>query len=369
MRIKRIHLQQVSLPLQTPFVTAHGTTKQRLTTLLTVYLNNGYSGVGELPAFTDSRYLPETQASTWLSLRQEIMPLLQHFDFATPQEVAHQLQRYLRGHQLARAAVETAVWAAYAVMRRQPLAILIGGAVRPVHVGISLGHYAEWQTLVQQVQAAIAAGYHRIKLKLTRPADVDQIVALRQLYPQLALMVDANSAFTLADLAQLKKLDQLHLQLIEQPLAADDFVEHASLQRQLKTPLCLDENIHSLADVKTAAALKSCRAINLKIARVGGLTTALAITDYCRQHGLIVWCGGMLGSGISRAFDLALASRPELTLPGDISASQRYFEQDVLTSPLTLRQGCLQLAATPGLGVQLNQQRVQQTLTREAWLG
>lgn len=368
MRIEHIHLQQISLPLRSPFVTAHGITKQRVTTLLTVYLNNGYSGVSELPAFTDSRYLPETQASTWLTLQQEIVPLLRHFEFTTPQEVAQYLQRYLRGHQLARAAMETAIWAAYALKLRQPLATLIGGAVRPIPVGISLSHYTEWSILVKQVKAAVMAGYRRVKLKLTKPADVDQIVALRQLYPRLNLMVDANSAFTLADLAQLKKLDRLNLKLIEQPLAADDFVEHAYLQRQLKTPLCLDENIHSLADVKTAAALKSCQAINLKITRVGGLTAALDIVKYCQQHRLLVWCGGMLGSGISRAFDLALASRPEFTLPGDISASQRYFEQDVLTQPLTLQQGCLKVAPTPGLGVQLDRQRVQQTLKQETWL-
>ncbi|MFC6171442.1 o-succinylbenzoate synthase [Loigolactobacillus jiayinensis] len=368
MRITQLHLQQVGLPLQTPFVTAHGTTTVRITTLVTVYLDNGYQGVGELTAFTDSGYLPETQASAWTVLQQEIAPLLRDFTFAMPTELAAYLQQHLRGNQLAQAAVETAVWAAYAQMQQHPLAELIGGQVKPVPVGISLGHFDSTKALLAQVAAGVAAGYQRVKLKLTGPADVAQVQAVRRLYPHLALMVDANSAFTTTDLPTLQQLDQLNLALIEQPLAADDFVEHAWLQRQLKTPLCLDENILSLADVQTAVALKSCRAINLKITRVGGLTAALAIVAYCRQQNLMVWCGGMLASGVSRAFDLALASRAEFVLPGDISASARYFQQDVLAQPLVLQNGCLQLAPTPGLGATVAPVVVAQYLQHELWL-
>lgn len=368
MQIIQIQLQQIGLPLQTPFVTAHGTTKLRITTLVTVYLDNGYSGVGELTAFTDSRYLPETQASAWTVLQHEIAPLLRGFEFTRPSELATYLQQQLRGNQLACAAVETAVWAAYAKRQQQPLAHLLGGNVRPIPVGISLGHFATTTELLAQVTASVAAGYQRVKLKLTGPADVAQVAAVRARYPQLTLMVDANSAFTPADLPALQQLDQLDLALIEQPLANDDFVQHAWLQQQLHTAICLDENILTLADAQTAVALKSCRAINLKITRVGGLTTALAIVAFCQQRQIQVWCGGMLASGVSRAFDLALASRMEFTLPGDISASARYFKQDVLQQPLELRHGCLQLAATPGLGVTVDQQVVQQHLLKEEWL-
>ncbi|MFL2030110.1 o-succinylbenzoate synthase [Loigolactobacillus zhaoyuanensis] len=368
MQITKLHLQKIALPLQTPFITTHGVTKVRTTTLVTVYLADGSSGVGELTAFTDSKYLPETQASAWTVLQEEIVPLLHRFNFMQPTELASYLQRNIRGNQLARAAVETATWAAFAQLQQQPLAKLIGGSIWPVPVGISLGHFKSTEELLAQVAESVASGYQRIKLKLTGVADVAQVQAVRAVYPKLMLLVDANSAFTTADLSALQQLDQLGLALIEQPLAADDFVQHAWLQQQLSTPICLDENILSLADVQTAVALKSCRAINLKITRVGGLTTALAIVDYCRQHQVQVWSGGMLASGISRAFDLALASRAEFTLPGDISASERYFKQDVLQQPLVLEQGCLQLSATPGLGVTVDQKVVQQQLQAECWL-
>ncbi|MDA5386706.1 o-succinylbenzoate synthase [Loigolactobacillus backii] len=373
MQIKKIRLLPVTLPLISSFKTSEDNLNTREVTLVQVSTTTGLSGLGELEAFAHPTYTAETQATARQMIQQEIVPLLTDFQFALPEELSQHLA-VIQGNQMAKAAVETAVWDLYAQSQQKSLAAVLAQRlqVRPrrqIAVGVSIGQQPSVDQLLQKIQLYLNQGYQRIKLKITGVAEIAMVEHVRQQFPKLNLMVDANSAFTLTELPALRRLDKLNLAMIEQPLATDDFVQHAHLQKQLTTSLCLDENIFGLADVATAVTLKSARAINLKLARVGGLTNTLAIVQYCQKQRIEVWCGGMLETGVGRAANLALASLPLFTFPGDISASDRYFSEDVIQKPFELAQGGrLTVPDQAGLGVNLTAKYLGK-MAEQTWIG
>jgi O-succinylbenzoate synthase len=266
-----------------------------------------------------------------------------------------------RGHQMAKAGLELACMDLQARMTNQPLSALLGGTRPRIPVGVSLGIQPDLARLLERVDRYLALGYQRIKLKIKPGWDIDIVAAVRQRHPDILLSVDANSAYTLDDRQHLKRLDDFNLLMIEQPLDHDDLLDHAQLQRELATPICLDESITGLRQAKKALEIGSCRMINIKVGRVGGYSQALAIHDLCRSQGVPVWCGGMLESGIGRAHNIALASLPGFTLPGDISASSRYFARDVIVPEVEVApDGTVNVPCGSGLGFEVDQNYIAQ---------
>lgn len=355
MKITNIEAHQIRLPLVTPFQTSYGSLSEKAIDIIVVRDDAGHEGYGELVAFETANYIDQTISGERLVIAKELVPLLTKGSISHPSEVS-QLFASVRGHEMAKSALETAVWDLFAKRNKQSLGALFQVETKSLKVGISLGIEPDITTLLKQVSAAVTAGYERVKLKIKPGYDKEPLQAIRQAFPSLILMADGNSAYTLADQGQLKKLDDLSLAMIEQPLGVDDFVDHVQLQKAIKTPICLDENIRSLADVRTAYHLGSCQSINLKIPRVGGVSEALKILNYCQEKGIHVWLGGMFESGIGRSLNIQFAAQPGFAFPGDISASERYFKEDIITSPFMLKAGALTLPTGPGLGVSLNQE-------------
>jgi O-succinylbenzoate synthase len=280
------------------------------------------------------------------------------------------LEYNFRGHNMAKAAIEMASWALIAQRDGMPLARLLGGTKTEIPTGISIGIQESPEVLVERVGRALADGYRKIKLKIEPGHDIDFITAVRDAYPDAPLMADANNAYSLADAHHLKQLDALKLVMIEQPLAHDDIVRHAELQRMLDTPICLDESITSVDRAEDMITLKSGRIVNIKPGRVGGLQQARAIHDLCAKHGIPVWCGGMLESGIGRAYNVALASLPNFKIPGDLSPSSRYWERDVVTPEWTMSaDGIMQVPLDkPGVGVTVDVNRIDDLTVRSQTL-
>lgn len=353
MMIKRAAIYPVTLPLVRPFQTSYGCINQRELLLLELKDELGNVGYGEVSAFDYPDYTEETIVTVEQVLIKYLLPLLKDVAFSHPEKVRDRF-RSIQGNDMAKAAVEMAVWDLYGKRVGQSLHTLIGGTKETVNVGVSIGIEQDLETLVQQIKEYVSQGYQRVKLKIRPGYDLEPIRAIRHAFPALQLMADANSAYRASDIPLLKKLDAYHLAMIEQPFGARDFVTHSLLQKQMMTTVCLDEAIRSLDDVKTARALDSARAINVKISRVGGLTNALEIVDFCVEHQLLVWCGGMLSSGIGRAADLALSSMDAFTFPGDVSASNRYFLKDIIVTEFVLEQGQMTVPKGNGLGVTLS---------------
>jgi O-succinylbenzoate synthase len=311
---------------------------------------------GEAP-----HYSPETTDTAWLVLCQWVAPRVLGRRFAGPEEIQPLLDVDLRGHNMAKAAVEMAAWEATARLRGVSLATLLGGTAQRIPVGISIGIQESPERLVDRVRSCLAQGYRKIKMKIEPGRDLDWLRAVRAAVgPEAPLMADANNAYTLADLPRLKALDELGLLMIEQPLAWDDLLRHAALQKELKTPICLDESITSADRAEDAIALGSGRIVNIKAGRVGGFRQAIAVHDVCARHGLPVWCGGMLESGVGRAHNVALASLPNFTLPGDLSPSRRYWARDIVDPEWTMdAAGWVEVPVDrPGMGVAVDRERV-----------
>ncbi len=348
--IDAVTLTHIAMPLVTPFETSFGRDVVRETLIIEVRAAAG-SGWGQTVAFADPGYSSETNDTCWAILSRYLIPAL----LAAPLTDLADLHRrwaWIRGHHMARAGLEGAAAALLAEVAGRPLAQFLGGSRDRVAVGVSIGIQESPATLRDVVADYRAAGYARIKLKIKPGKDVAYVAAVRAAFPDVALTADANSAYTLADADHLRQLDAFGLTMIEQPLADSDIYEHSLLQQQLTTPICLDESIHSLADARAALDLGSCRVINIKVGRVGGLLPAIAIHDLCRARGVPVWCGGMLETGVGRAANLAIAGLPGFTLPGDISASARYFHSDIATPAFTLNpDSTITVPTTPGLGV------------------
>ncbi len=352
MKIERIELHHVDMPLAHPFETSFGREITRPCILVAVHAG-GLTGWGECTAHSGPWYSSETIETAWHVLRDFLIPEMLGQEVESPTGVVARFKR-VRGHPMARAALENAVWDLLAQARGVSLAAMLGGGRDRVLVGVSVGIESTLDELLGRVAEHVAEGYRRVKLKIKPGWDVEAVRATRERWPDLQLQVDANSAYTLDDAPVLRELDQFDLLLIEQPLHHDDIVDHAQLQRQLRTPLCLDESIHSPEHARWALDIDACRIINIKVGRVGGLTAAKKIHDLCAERGVPVWCGGMLETNVGRAANVALATLPNFTLPGDISASVRYYRQDIAEPNFVLNEdSTLSVPAGPGLGVRV----------------
>jgi O-succinylbenzoate synthase len=368
MRIETIEVRELSLPLRHPFETSFGRTEVKEFLLVAVSAD-GVTGYGECVADRDPYYLPETSGTVRHVLKDFLAPLAFAVEIAHPREVLPALAR-VRGHEMAKAALEMAVWELWARREGVPLSRLLGGDKRHIQAGVSVGLQEDEAALLRKVEAEIAAGYRRIKIKVKPGHDRSLVRALRGRFGAVPLMVDANSAYTLDDLAVLRDLDQHGLMMIEQPLAWDDVVDHATLQRELRTPICLDESIRSADLARQAVDLGACRVVNIKAGRVGGFTASLAVHDLCRARGVPVWCGGMLESGIGRLANVHLQTLPGFSLPGDTSASARYFEEDLVDPPVVVSSdGLIAVPEGPGIGHDIVWPRVERaTVGRETWV-
>ena len=359
-RLEQITLREIGMPLVHFFETSFGRTTERRIVLVEVQ-SGGVSGWGEVTAGENPFYNEEWTESAWLILRDFVAPRVLRHDFASASDVAAR-SAHIRGHLMARGGLEAAVWDLEARMLGKPLYQHIGqgaqgAAHREIPCGVSIGIQDSVPQLLQKIEAELAAGYQRIKMKIKPGWDVDVIREVRRRFPDILLMADANSAYTLADAPLLQRLDEFNLMMIEQPLAHDEIIDHAKLQAQLKTPICLDECIRSAHQAEQAIAMDAGRIINIKLGRVGGFAEAKRVHDVAQSAGIPVWCGGMLEAGIGRAHNIALATLPNFTLPGDISASQRYWARDIIHPPVEVTaQGTIAVRDQPGFGYELDRE-------------
>jgi O-succinylbenzoate synthase len=364
MQIREMTLRELRMKLVAPFETSAMRTDVRRIVLVGVRVD-GVMGWGECVAGEAPGYSPETTDTAWHILREHVWPLVKERKFSAAAEVWALLEP-VRGHNMAKAALETAVWDAEAKQRGVPLAKLLGGKREEIGSGVSVGIKESLDELVAEVKKELAAGYQRIKIKIKPGKDLEPVKRLRQEFPRIKLMVDANSAYRLEDLQLLQQLDAFHLMMIEQPLGWDDLYGHVQLQKKLQTPICLDECIHTLEHAEAAIALGACKIINIKVGRVGGYTAAKKIHDLCQANHVPVWCGGMLESGIGRAHNIAVSTLPNFTLPGDVSASRRYWEEDIIEPEVTVSaQGTIRVPTGPGIGFQPRLEAIEKLTVRE----
>jgi O-succinylbenzoate synthase len=369
--VRRLVFREIAMPLREPFRISSGVTRERRILLVEAVEGDGATGWGECVAGERPNYSPETIDTARHALREWLGPLLLGRPLGHPTEAAPLFDGAVRGHRMAKAALEMALWALQAERTGRPLAAVLGGTRAQVPVGISLGIQPNPDALVEKATAAHREGYRRVKLKIMPGSDVPFVAAVRSALPGATLSVDANAAYRPGDADHLAQLDRFDLAMIEQPLEPEDLCRHAELQRRLRTPICLDESITSAARAEDAAALGSARIVNIKPGRVGGHGAARAVHDACALHGIPVWCGGMLESGIGRAHNVALASLPNFSLPGDLSPSARYWERDVVTPEWTMSsEGMVQVPlGRPGLGVTVDRDRLDDLTVRLEELG
>jgi len=365
--IDRIALREIHLALKEPFRISSGIESTRRILLLEIGDRDGAGVWAECVASALPNYTPETIDTAWLAIRQWLAPRLLGRAIDGPEAVHNLLAENIRGHNMAKASLEMGCWGLAAEMQRVPLTKLLGGTRDRVPTGISLGIQSAPDRLVERARAAVAAGYRKIKLKIQPAQDVEYVRAVRQaLGDDVEIMADANAAYTIADASHLAALDEFHLIMLEQPLGADDLLQLADLQRSMKTPLCLDESITDLNRARAMIELGSGRIINIKPGRVGGFTASKAIHDLCQGAGIPVWCGGMLESGVGRAYNVALASLPNFSLPGDLSPSARYWRQDVVSPEWTMdAEGMVHVPRDrPGIGVEVDAEFIESLTTR-----
>jgi o-succinylbenzoate synthase len=362
-RIDLLELRLLRLPLVRPFETSFGRVSTRAIVLVTVHAD-GAEGWGESVADTHPFYSGETVNSVWQVIDEYLAPRILAAPIAHPRDVGERL-RGVRGHHMAKAAVEMAIWDLYARQQDLPLSRLLGGTRTAVPSGVSIGIESSIEALLDRIAIERAAGYQRVKLKIKPEWDLEVIERVRGRWPDLPLMVDANAAYRLEDADHLAALDAFDLLMIEQPLGEDDLVDHAALQRRLRTAICLDESIETRADAAAALALGACRQVNIKPGRLGGHAESIAVHDACGAAGVPVWHGGMLETGIGRAHNLHLASLPHFTVPGDIAASERYFQPDLVDPPIQVAaDGTVAVPGGPGIGVTIVSERVERATER-----
>ncbi|MBX6350023.1 MAG: o-succinylbenzoate synthase [Clostridia bacterium] len=367
MRLERVRLHVLRMRMKEPFRTSFGVEEEKRVILVEADVE-GAVGVAECVAMVEPLYNEEWVEGAFLMLRDFLAPALLGADFDHPREVAPKLD-FIRGNRMAKSAIESAIWDAYAKARGIPLWEALGGSWRPIPVGISVGIQPSPEALVRKVEGYLAAGYRRVKLKIAPGADLEYVAAVRRAFPDVPVMVDANSAYRLADADHLARLDDYDLMMIEQPLGHDDIVWHARLQSRLRTPICLDESIHTPEDAEKAIAIGACRVVNVKIGRVGGLERSLELHDVCRAAGVPVWCGGMLETGIGRAHNVAITTLPGFTLPGDTAASSRYWDEDIIEPPVVVTpEGTILPPKGPGIGYEVRWDRIARVREAEAEL-
>lgn len=357
MLISQIERYRVRLPLRVPFETSYGCLTEKAFDILMVTDELGNQGIGELVPFEQPDYLEETIETARIISEKYLIPLVINKEISHPIEVSN-LFYEVKGNQMAKSSLETSIWDLYAKRNNQSLKNYFNETRTQLLVGVSMGIQTNLDKLLRQITSYVEQGYQRVKLKIRPGYDIEPIQVIRQKFPDLPLMVDANSAYTIQELQHLKKLDMYDLVMIEQPFAANDFLDHAQLQNELKTKVCLDENIRTLKDCELAFSLGSCQSINLKIPRVGGITEAMKIAKFCQEKGLLVWLGGMFESGVGRALNLQFASQKYFTFPGDISASDRYYYEDILEQPIEMQQGKIYVPDELGIGVILSEKRL-----------
>jgi O-succinylbenzoate synthase len=369
MKIERIEMREIRLPLVAPFETSFGVTTGRRIILVKVF-SEGAIGWGECTCNEGPFYNHEATDTAWIVLRDFAGPDTIGREIDRPEEAAP-LTRRIRGNRMARAAIETAIWDLAARQQGMPLWKLLGGTLAEIPCGVSIGLQESDAALLKKIELELRDGYQRIKLKIKPGRDYEMVRAVRREFPQINLTVDANSAYTLGEIDLLRRLDEFGLMLIEQPLAYDDIIDHAELQRHLSTPLCLDESILSVDDARKALTLGACRIINIKLGRVGGHHEARRIENYCRERGVPVWSGGMLEAGIGRAHNIAMATQAGFVMPGDISASKRYWTQDIILPEVEVTpHGTIRRLDEPGIGYQINESRLDEvTVRRETITG
>jgi o-succinylbenzoate synthase len=364
LKIEALTLREIHISLKSSFETSFGKIWARRI-LLVEACSDGLSGWGEVTAGEGPFYNPETTDTSWSIFCGFVAPLALGKHIDGPGDVPALLQP-IRGHEMTKAALENALWDIEAQRQGVPLAALLGGTAREIACGVSLGIQGDPETLLSIIEKELAAGYQRIKIKIKPGKDLEFIAAVRKRFPTVKLMVDANSAYRLDQAAHLREFDAYDLMMIEQPLAWDDIFDHAKLQAQIRTPICLDESIHNAHHAAAAIELRACRIINIKLGRVGGHSEARRVQEICRQRSVPVWSGGMLETGIGRAHNIAMSSLPGFVLPGDVSASQRYWEEDIIEPEVEVTsKGTIAVPTTPGLGFSVRRNRIEQLTVRQ----
>ncbi len=367
MRIDRVELRHLRLPLVHPFETSFGRIVDKSFLLVTLS-GEGEVGWGECVTDVDPYYSAETNETAWHIITTFIAPRVLHRTFAHPRDVFPALAA-IRGHRMAKAAVEMAAWDLHARQQGQPLRAMLGGHRAAVASGVSIGIQASPDELLDRIARELADGYQRVKIKIKPGWDVDVVARVRERFPAVPLMVDANAAYTLADAPHLAALDRHALMMIEQPLEYDHWMDHARLQAQMRTPVCLDESITSVHLADEAIRAGACRIINIKPGRMGGHAESIRLHDLCAARAIPVWHGGMLESGIGRAHNLHLSTLPNFTLPGDVAASRRYFQPDLIEPPIEVRSdGTIRVPTGPGIGVTIVEERVERATTNRVAL-
>jgi O-succinylbenzoate synthase len=367
MRLCQATLREIQMPLVRPFETSFGRTTDRRILLVEVDAD-GVTGWGECVAGERPSYSPETIETAWLILRDFVWPTLARKEFSAAADVWEILSP-IRGHNMAKAAIEAAAWDAEAREKNLPLWKLLGGTLHEIPCGVSIGIQDSIEQLLEKIQIELAAGYRRIKIKVKPGWDVNVLERIRSRWADITLSCDANSAYTLDQVEHLRKFDQFNLLMIEQPLWNDDIYYHARLQKELRTSICLDESIVSVRSAAFAAETNACRIINVKVGRVGGFSEALKIHDLCQAHNIPVWCGGMLETGIGRSQNIALSSLENFSLPGDVSASKRYWKEDIIDPEVEVSpQGMIAITDLPGTGYRVKEDLIEKLTVRKETL-
>ncbi len=363
MKVAKLILRELRMRLKAPFETSFGVTQERRVVLVEV-ICDGISGWGEITAMSTPSYNSETTETAWHIVSDFIAPEVVGRDLSAAAEVSN-LIAGIRGHNMAKGGVESALWDAEARLRKLPLWTLLGGTRQEFACGVSLGIRETPEALVRKVEQELEAGYQRIKLKIKPGKDINFVAAVRKQFPDILLSTDANSAYTLDDAAHLQELDPFDLLMIEQPLAWDDIFSHARLQAKLQTPLCLDECINHSRDAEAAVELHACKVVNIKLGRVGGHSGARKVHDVCASKRIPVWCGGMLESGIGRAHNIAMSTLSGFTLPGDVSASSRYWHEDIIEPEVRVSsRGTISVPNEPGIGYTVKRELIDRLCVR-----
>lgn len=358
MKIKQVILRHLKLELLHPFTTSFMTEYDRDFILVQAISEDGITGWAESVAMVDPLYNEETVKTNWHILEDYLIPIVLNNEINHPDELSEKYFNHIRGNYMAKAAIEGAIWDVYAKQENNSLSNVLGGIKKQIEVGVSIGIKDSIEETLDIIAARLEEGYKRVKLKIKPGWDIELIDEVRKVYPEIPLMADANSAYTLNDMDRLAAMDDYSLMMIEQPLAYNDIIDHAELQSRLKTPICLDESIHSLEDARKALKLGSCKIINIKIGRVGGLTQSRKIHDLCLEQGIPLWCGGMLESGIGRAHNIAITSLPNFVLPGDTAASSLYWAEDIIEPEVTVENGLINVPNALGIGYEASMEKI-----------
>jgi O-succinylbenzoate synthase len=368
MKIEALTLRELSMPLVHFFETSFGRTTERRILLVTLH-DEGMSAWGECVVGENPFYSSEWVDAAWVTIARFLAPLVVGRNFSSARECPP-LLAHVRGHRMAKAAIENALWAAEAQEKNVPLWKLLGGTRKQIECGVSIGIQDSVEQLLDKIETELAAGYRRIKVKVKPGWDTNVLERIRARWPDMVLSCDANSAYRMDDVEHLKRFDEFGLLMIEQPLWNDDFFFHARLQKQIRTAICLDESIRHARDAEAALELGACRIVNLKVGRVGGFSEAVRVHDICRAHHVPVWCGGMLESGIGRAHNVAISTLENFRLPGDVSASKRYWKEDIIDPEVEVSpEGFITVPDAPGTGYTVREDLIEKLTVRKEVFG